>query len=282
MPSFDDFPSPSSSSSSISSSSTTSTSTSTGAALCFARSSRTLSARALSKLVAAAAFRPPTAPRHVWFVTGPAGCGKTTTAKFLAHKLGLPFIEGDEVSRPAWTPRHTPDQPPANPPALRQFHPAMNVDKMARGIPLTDEDRWDWLRALRQKALEQLDAGAPGVLLTCSALKQKYRDVLRSAHAFHHLAIRFLFLSASEDTLLQRVKTRTGHFMKEEMVRSQLQALEPPRADETDMFAVDVNAAPGQVQQDALLLLIRVIERDRIAAAAGKERGRERGKERPA
>ncbi|PBP15520.1 glucokinase [Diplocarpon rosae] len=100
---------------------------------------------------------------HLWLITGPAGCGKSTVAEFLAKKMGLPFIEGDS------------------------FHPQSNVEKMSRGIPLTDADRWDWLIRLRTEAMARLaSTGAQGVVLTCSALKRKYRDVIRVAPYYSH------------------------------------------------------------------------------------------------
>lgn len=143
--------------------------------------------------------------RHhqIWLVTGPAGSGKSTVAKHLAARLGYPYIEGDEVGfRPL---------PPlqSSPPAfltVDQFHPKANVDKMSAGIPLTDEDRWDWLTALRVESIRRIDAGNEGVVLTCSALKRKYRDVIRVAPYFHTgVHLHFIYLQGPESLLLQRV-----------------------------------------------------------------------------
>ena len=126
--------------------------------------------------------------------------------------------------------------------------------KMAEGIPLTDADRWDWLVLLRKKAVERLTGiNAPGVVLTCSALKHKYRDVIRiAAYNDHDVIVHFVFLHADEQTLIERVRARTGHYMKDSMVHSQFVTLEEPEEDERDCFSVDVSGSISQVQQEAL------------------------------
>lgn len=124
---------------------------------------------------------------------------------------------------------------------------------MGNGIPLTDADRWDWLTALREESMGRINAGSEGVVLTCSALKRKYRDVIRVAAYFdHHLLIHFIYLSASEEVLLQRVSQRQGHYMGANMVHSQFQALEPPSNDEIDVISVDVSRTLDEVKRDAL------------------------------
>lgn len=126
---------------------------------------------------------------------------------------------------------------------------------MAAGIPLTDADRWDWLIALRQNSVAALDTGAPGVILTCSALKKKYRDVIRVAsYDDHKVRVHFIYLKADEEVLFQRVKARKGHYMKDEMVKSQLQSLEPPDEKEIDkdVLCVDVSGTMSEVQQLSL------------------------------
>lgn len=181
------------------------------------------------------------AHRHMWIITGPAGCGKTTVAQYLAKNLNLPYIEGDE------------------------FHTSTSIDKMAKGIPLTDADRWDWLVLLRQNAVEQLtNAASTGVVLTCSALKRKYRDVIRVAAYFdHNVEVHFVYLRADEEVLLQRVKARQGHYMKDTMVHSQFKSLEEPKEDEMDCLFVDVNdrSLPA-VQRDALRTVQDVLGAD--------------------
>ncbi|KAK5634445.1 hypothetical protein RRF57_010158 [Xylaria bambusicola] len=171
------------------------------------------------------------APRvhHIWLVTGPAGCGKTTVARHLSESLNLPYLEGDA------------------------YHPKANIDKMANGIPLTDADRWDWLTLLREESLRQLASGAEGVVLTCSALKRKYRDVIRVAPYFtHDVQLHFIYLHGPEALLLERVGLRQGHYMGANMVRSQFEILEPPTAEETDVISIDVSGTISEVLRAAL------------------------------
>ncbi|KAI8632079.1 P-loop containing nucleoside triphosphate hydrolase protein [Xylariaceae sp. FL1651] len=166
---------------------------------------------------------------HIWLVTGPAGCGKTTVAQHLSQSLNLPYLEGDS------------------------YHPKANIEKMANGIPLTDADRWDWLTLLREESLRQLASGAEGVVLTCSALKRKYRDVIRVAPYFSHdVMLHFIYLHAPEAVLLERVGQRQGHYMGANMVRSQFEILEPPTTEETDVISVDVSGPISGVLTEAL------------------------------
>ncbi|KAJ8116091.1 hypothetical protein ONZ43_g4517 [Nemania bipapillata] len=166
---------------------------------------------------------------HIWLVTGPAGCGKTTVAEHLSQCLDLKYLEGDA------------------------YHPPANIEKMGNGIPLTDADRWDWLTLLREESLKQLASGARGVVLTCSALKRKYRDVIRVAPYFSNdVCLHFIYLHAPEAVLLERVGLRQGHYMGANMVRSQFEILEPPTADETDVISIDVSGPISQVLEVAL------------------------------
>ncbi|RFU75266.1 thermoresistant gluconokinase [Trichoderma arundinaceum] len=176
---------------------------------------------------------------HIWLVTGPAGCGKTSVAEYLANALDMPYIEGDS------------------------FHTPANVEKMRSGIPLTDSDRWDWLTALREESMRQINEGQAGVVLTCSALKRKYRDVIRvAAYYDHHLLIHFIYLDASEELLLQRVTQRQGHYMGANMVHSQFDILERPSQNETDVITIDVSRTLGEVQEDALARVIDMMRSD--------------------
>ncbi|KAH7328675.1 P-loop containing nucleoside triphosphate hydrolase protein [Stachybotrys elegans] len=173
--------------------------------------------------------------RHVWLVTGPAGCGKSTVAKHISDSLNFPYIEGDE------------------------YHTKANVEKMANGIPLTDADRWDWLTLLREESVKRLSEGAEGVVLTCSALKRKYRDVIRVAGYYDpHLVIHFIFLDATEELLLGRVAMRQNHYMGANMVHSQFNDLERPEADETDVIAVDVSGTMDEVKETALARVLEI------------------------
>jgi len=124
---------------------------------------------------------------------------------------------------------------------------------MAQGTPLTDADRWDWLILLRQQSLAALETGASGVVITCSALKRKYRDVFRiAAYNDPNVRVHFIYLRATEELLLARVKARQGHYMKDSMVKSQVNSLEEPRADEKDVLCIDVSASIAEVQKTAL------------------------------
>lgn len=128
---------------------------------------------------------------------------------------------------------------------------------MANGHPLTDADRWDWLVLLREEATKALKS-TDGVIVTCSALKRKYRDVMRIA-AYHHPEVRvhFVFLKASEAVLIDRVRARQNHYMKDSMVRSQFESLEAPTEEETDVLAVDASGTSKEVQALALETVAR-------------------------
>lgn len=132
---------------------------------------------------------------------GVAGSGKSTLGAALAKELDWDFFEADD------------------------FHSAENIAKMSAGIPLTDSDRAPWLAALNRQLLAALDADRHFVL-ACSALKKKYRA--RLLEGIDEAEI--VYLKGSQELLLSRLSTREGHFMKPEMLMSQLAALEEPRA----------------------------------------------------
>ncbi|WP_078034328.1 gluconokinase [Massilia sp. KIM] len=148
-----------------------------------------------------------------WVVMGVCGCGKSALGSQLAARLGLPFIEGDD------------------------FHSEENVDKMRAGIPLTDTDRAGWLRALRA---ELAAAGEKGIVLSCSALKRAYRDVLRGEGG-HGPQVRFVHLDGERALLDARVRARPGHYMPASLLDSQLQTLERLQPDEAGM-TLDIRA----------------------------------------
>lgn len=137
---------------------------------------------------------------HQVVVMGVSGCGKSTVGQLLSSRLGLPFVEGDGL------------------------HPPDNVRKMAAGTPLTDEDRAGWLDAVASR----LVAAPGGAVLSCSALKRRYRERLRAEVP----ALRFVHLHGPRELLAQRLASRRGHYMPASLLDSQLRTLEPPEPDE--------------------------------------------------
>lgn len=134
---------------------------------------------------------------------------------------------------------------------------------MAAGIPLNDGDRWDWLIVLREEAVRHLESGASGVVVTCSALKKKYRDVIRLASLNDHdVIVHFIYLRASEELLMSRVRARQNHYMKDSMVRSQFEALEEPTEKEQDVLTVDVSGTLADVEKLALEAVSQVMVND--------------------
>jgi gluconokinase len=160
-------------------------------------------------------------PRQV-VVMGVSGSGKTTIARQLAEELGFAFADADA------------------------FHAAASVAKMARGAPLTDVDREPWLRSLVAWTEAQHGRGRSTVL-ACSALKRRYRDVLRTASA----RTLFIHLSAPRAVLLERMKHREGHFMPAQLLDSQLADLEPLAADESGI-TVDATKTPAEIVEQAI------------------------------
>jgi gluconokinase len=156
-------------------------------------------------------------------VMGVAGSGKTTLASHLAERLGIPFVEGDSL------------------------HPAANVKKMASGIPLTDEDRWPWLKAIGER-MEVERATGHGVVVACSALKRSYRDCLRSEV---HGKMHFILLDGSRQLIGDRMKKRKGHFMPPALLDSQFATLEPPTPDEHAVI-LDIARSPDELVDEAM------------------------------
>ncbi|MBB3664937.1 MULTISPECIES: gluconokinase [Prauserella salsuginis group] len=161
-------------------------------------------------------------PATCLVVMGVSGAGKSTIAAHLADELGWPMAEADE------------------------FHPEANIAKMSAGTPLTDADRIPWLEALRAW-IDERGADGESVVVTCSALKRTYRDVLRRAG----VRVRFVHLSGSVDTVGGRLSGRSGHFMPPALLESQFADLEPLDADE-DGVALDVSDAPDSITATAL------------------------------
>ena len=150
-------------------------------------------------------------------VMGVSGSGKTTVADKLAERLGWDFEDGDI------------------------FHPASNVAKMSAGQPLTDEDRWPWLRAIAEDIGRVCEAGQR-VVIACSALKRVYRDIL----VHERNDVRIIYLNGTQQLIADRLAARKGHFMPPGLLASQFKTLEPPDPDENPV-AVSIDASVSAI-----------------------------------
>ncbi|MCU1547214.1 MAG: gluconokinase [Arthrobacter sp.] len=159
-----------------------------------------------------------TAQQPVLVIMGVSGSGKSTVAGLIARRLGWDFAEGDDL------------------------HPEANVAKMQAGQPLTDEDRWPWLESIADWIRAHTASGTPGVV-TCSALKKRYRDVLRGE------GVVFVFLDGGRDRISDRLASRHGHFMPPALLESQFEALEAPTEDE-NFIRLCVSATPAEEAQE--------------------------------
>jgi gluconokinase len=148
---------------------------------------------------------------------GVSGAGKTTVGRLLAEALGAEFAEGDA------------------------YHPPENIEKMRRGIPLEDADRWPWLRILAAQ-IDRWLAARKTVVLACSALKQSYRDVLAQGRP----GVRFVHLEGDKALIRRRLDARRGHYMPAILLDSQFAALEPP----ADAVTVDVAGTPEAIMAE--------------------------------
>ncbi len=157
-------------------------------------------------------------------VAGVAGSGKTTVGQLLARRLGWQFADGDS------------------------FHPAANVAKMRAGLPLSDADREPWLAAI-SSWMDDIIASGQSAVLACSALKRRYRDELLGGR--DHAIMVFLTITQAQDEA--RLHARKGHFFHEPLMASQFAALEPPAADERQVYTVPASeGSPGQLVTDVI------------------------------
>ncbi|MHA2770113.1 gluconokinase [Vibrio harveyi] len=159
-------------------------------------------------------------------VMGVCASGKTTIGEHLAKKLGRKFIDGDDL------------------------HPRANIQKMASGQPLNDDDRKPWLERIRDAAYSLESKNEHGIIV-CSALKKIYRDQIREGNE----NVTFLFLDGSKNLILERMRARQGHFMKENMVNSQFETLERPE-DEPRTIFVSIDATIEDVVSNAAELIL--------------------------
>jgi len=158
-------------------------------------------------------------------VMGVSGSGKTTIAELLTERLGWAFAEADD------------------------FHPPANIEKMSAGIPLTDEDRWPWLRTIAEWLSTKTAAGQ-NTVVTCSALRRVYRDLLREGEG----QVRFVHLTGTMDTIESRLDDRSGHFMPAALLGSQFDTLEPLDSDE-DGVVVSIDAPPEKIADEVMARL---------------------------
>ena len=172
-------------------------------------------------------------------VMGVSGTGKSTVARGLAQRLGRLFVEGDDL------------------------HPPANVERMSAGVPLTDDDRWPWLGAVRD-AMSAHAAAGTSTVVACSSLRRVYRAVLREATG----TVRFVLLDVDPEVLRDRVAHRRGHWMPPSLLQSQLDTLEPLQADE-DGIVLEVVGSPDRVVRDAVAALDAARDADADPLAAG-------------
>ncbi len=162
-------------------------------------------------------------PARIIIVMGVSGCGKTTIGKLIARGKSLPFTEGDDL------------------------HPPDNIEKMRSGIPLNDEDRQDWLAKIKRVIGQHIKENV-GCVITCSALRRRYRDFLREGVP----DLSFVFLDISYEKVYRQMAARRDHFMPLGLLESQFAALERPQADEKDIAPVLVSGTVEQTTAAAL------------------------------
>jgi gluconokinase len=157
------------------------------------------------------------ANRASYVVMGVSGCGKTVIGSLFARALGVDFVEGDT------------------------YHSAANIEKMSAAIPLTDRDREGWLHAIGKRIRRAKDSGE-GVVVSCSALKRAYRDIIREEAG----AVGFVFLRGQRALIARRLAGRRDHYMPAALLDSQFEALEEPSSDE-DVWVVDIDASTDAI-----------------------------------
>ncbi|KMT63741.1 gluconokinase [Catenovulum maritimum] len=155
----------------------------------------------------------------IYIVMGVSGCGKSSIGELLAQRLECPFYDADD------------------------YHPQSNIDKMSNGISLNDDDRAPWLSLLANHMVKWEQQG--GAVLACSALKQKYRDILASTLADK---VSFVYLDGSKALISERLNAREGHFMSSNLLESQFATLEVP----VDAINVSIADQPAKIIENIL------------------------------
>ncbi|MGF1750713.1 MULTISPECIES: gluconokinase [Vibrio] len=159
-------------------------------------------------------------------VMGVTACGKSTVGAQLAERLNRKFIDGDDL------------------------HPKSNIEKMSQGCPLTDEDRAPWLERIHDAAYS-LEQNNEHAVIVCSALKQSYREIIRGDN--HNVT--FLFLDGHQELILQRMRQRDGHFMKENMISSQFDILERPES-EPQTLTINIDGSVCDIVERSVAALL--------------------------
>ncbi|WP_338560159.1 gluconokinase [Erwinia sp. E_sp_B04_7] len=163
-------------------------------------------------------MKPTLSSRHVFVLMGVSGSGKSAVANAVAHQLKAAFLDGDFL------------------------HPRANIQKMAEGHPLNDDDRKPWLEAINDAAFAMQRTNDVS-LIVCSALKKQYRDILRKGND----NLSFVYLKGDFDTIESRLRARKGHFFKPQMLVTQFETLEEPGNDERGVLVVDINQTLDEV-----------------------------------
>lgn len=162
----------------------------------------------------------------IFVVMGVSGSGKTTVGELLAKQVHCEYADAD------------------------QFHPAANVAKMSAGVSLTDEDRWPWLDAIH-KRLAEARRCSQSTVVSCSALKRAYRDVLRKDDT----RPTFVYLKGSKELIEKRMTARQNHFMKARMLDSQFATLEEPQPDEVDIVTVSIESSAEDIVEHVMTMI---------------------------
>lgn len=162
-------------------------------------------------------------PRRVYILMGVSGSGKSAVANIVSHELKTAFLDGDFL------------------------HPRANIEKMASGTPLNDDDRMPWLKALNDAAYAMQRTNDVSIIV-CSSLKKIYRDCLREGND----NLSFIYLKGDFDVIEQRLIARKGHFQKPKMLESQFAALEEPGTDEQDVVAINIDQPLDAVVADVI------------------------------